>query len=209
MLLGQVASTSLIEPIIIFAIIFIGNTITLFVLPITIIATTLSIISNLSDKIQIGKLSSFLKKGIVWTLGVAVTTFVSLLSLEGTLTSKVDAITAKSIKTAASTFIPVVGKALSESVDIVFGASNILKNSIGIIGMVVVIGICILPIIKLATLTIVYHFAAAVCEPVADKKVVSLLEQIGDTFKVLLGIMFFVSIMLIIGLAICIKITSS
>ena len=41
------------------------------------------------------------------------------MSLEGTLTSNVDGLAAKGIKAAASSFIPVVGKALGDSVDMV------------------------------------------------------------------------------------------
>ena len=158
---------------------------------------------------QIGKLSKFLKSGITWFLGLVITIFVSILSLEGTLTSNVDGLTAKGIKTATSTFVPVVGKALGDSVDMVLGSTSLLKNSIGIVGMFVVIGICAMPIIKLSILTITYHFASAVCEPLADKKIVGLLEQMGGTFKVLLGIMFFVAVLLIIGLAMCIKISNN
>lgn len=172
-------------------------------------ATALGIVSNLSDKLQIGKLSKFLKSGIVWLLGVVITVFISVLSLEGTLTSNVDGITAKGIKSATSTFIPVVGKALGESVDMVLGSTSLLKNSIGVVGMFIVIGICAVPIIKLSVLTITYNFASAICEPLADKRIVSLLEQMGGTFKVLLGIMFFVAVLLIVGLAMCIKISNS
>ncbi|MDO5555767.1 MAG: hypothetical protein Q4G09_03720 [Clostridia bacterium] len=197
------------QPLILFTTVFIGNTITLLILPLTLIATALGIISNLSEKIQIGKLSKFLKSSITWFLGLVITIFVSILSLEGTLTSNVDGLTAKGIKTTASTLIPVVGKALGDSVDMVLGSTAILKNSIGVVGMFIIIGICILPIIKLSILTITYHFAGAICEPIADKKIVSLFEQMGGTFKVLLGIMFFVAVLLIIGLAMCIKISNN
>ena len=105
--------------------------------------------------------------------------------------------------------MPVVGKALGDSVDTVLGATSLLKNSIGIVGMFVIIGICAVPIIKLSLFTITYYFTSAICEPLADKKVVSLLEQMGSTFKVLLGVMFFVAVLLIIGLAMCIKITNN
>lgn len=154
-------------------------------------------------------MSKFLKSSIIWILGLVITIFVSILSLEGTITSNIDGLTAKGIKAATSTFIPVVGKALGDSVDIVIGSTSLLKNSIGIVGMLVIIGICAIPIIKLTMLTITYHFASAICEPLADKKIVFLLEQMGETFKVLLGIMFFVAILLIIGLAICIKISNN
>lgn len=199
----------MIQPLIIFSVVFIANTITLFILPIVFIATALGIIANLSDKIQIGKLSNFFRSGITWILGLVITIFVSILSLEGSLTSNVDGLTAKGIKTATSTFVPVVGKALGDSVDTVLGATSLLKNSIGIVGMFVVIGICAVPIIKLSLFTITYYFTSAICEPLADKKVVSLLEQMGSTFKVLLGVMFFVAVLLIIGLAMCIKITNN
>lgn len=89
------------------------------------------------------------------------------------------------------------------------GATSLLKNSLGIVGIIIVIGICAIPIIKLAILTISYHFASAICEPLADKKIVSLLDQMGGTFKVLLGVMFFVAVLLIIGLAMCIKISNN
>lgn len=50
---------------------------------------------------------------------------------------------------------------------------------------------------------------SAICEPIADKKIVSLLEQMGDTFKVLLGIMFFIAVLFIIGISIVIKISNT
>lgn len=75
--------------------------------------------------------------------------------------------------------------------------------------MVIILGICIVPIIKLTLLTITYRFASAICEPIADKRIISLLEQMGDTFKVLLGIMFFVSVLFIIGISITIKISNT
>lgn len=116
---GTTITASALQPIILGAIVFIGNGITLYFLPILLISTVLGIVSNLSDKIQIGKLSKMLKSSIVWVLGFVLTMFVSILSLEGTLTSSVDGLTIKGLKTASSTFIPVVGKVLGDSIDTV------------------------------------------------------------------------------------------
>ena len=127
---GNIVSSNLLQPMILFSIVFIGNVITLVILPVTFIATILGILSNLSDKIQIGKLSKFLKSSITWFLGFIITMFVSVLSLEGGLTSSVDGITIKGIKSATSTFIPVVGKALGDSVDTVLGATSVIKNAV-------------------------------------------------------------------------------
>lgn len=146
-------------------------------LPLILIGTALGIISKVSDKVQIGKISKYFKTSTIWALGILLTLFVGILSLEGTLSSSVDGITAKTAKAAVSNFIPVVGKILGDAVDTVIGCSNILKNAVGLVGVIVVIGICILPIIKLAILMWAYYIASAIIEPVADEKIVSLLSR--------------------------------
>ncbi len=52
--------------------------------------TALVILSKLSDQIKIDKLAKFFKSGIVWFLGVVLTVFVGVISLEGTMSSSVD-----------------------------------------------------------------------------------------------------------------------
>lgn len=195
---GSMITSGVIEPIILFMINFIGNMIQSIIIPLVLIFTSLVVISKLSDKVQIEKLSKFLKSGIVWVLGIVLTIFVGVVSLEGTMSSSVDGITAKTTKAIVSSAIPVVGKILSDSVDTVLGCGIILKNAVGLVGVIVVIGICIMPIVKLATITISYKLLTSVTEPIADKKITSLLEQIGDIFKIFLAILSTLSFMIII-----------
>ncbi len=206
---GNIVSAGAVQPILLFLITFIGNMITTFLLPLILIGTALSIISKVSDKVQIDKLAKYFKSSVVWVLGIVLTIFVGILSLEGSLTSSVDGVTAKTAKAAVSNFIPVVGKILGDAVDTVIGCSNILKNAVGIVGVIVVIGICIIPIIKLSILTLTYYITSALCQPIADDKIVSLLSGMGDTFKVLLAMLISVSVMLMIGITLVIKISNS
>lgn len=127
---GNITTASAIQPVILFVINFIGNAISVGVIPFVMIATVLGIISNLSDKVQIEKLAKLFKSGVVWFMGVALTIFVGLISIEGTLTSSVDGITAKTAKAAVSNFIPVVGKILGDAVDTVLGCATVLKNAV-------------------------------------------------------------------------------
>ncbi len=206
---GSIASASMLQPILLFIITFIGNFINSFILPLVLVSTALGIVSKISERVQVDRLSKFFKSSVVWILGVILTLFVGLVSLEGTLSSNVDGITAKTTKAAVSSFIPVVGKILGDAVDAVIGCSSILKNALGIIGVVVIIGICIAPIIKLTILMIIYYLGAAVCQPIADEKIIKLLEQMGDTFKTLLAILSSISVMLIIGVTLVVKISNS
>ena len=206
---GNIATSSLLEPIILFIIGFISNIIVSLILPGVSIITALIIVSKLSDKVQINKLAKFLKSSIVWFLGIVLTIFVGVISIEGTLASSVDGITAKTAKAAVSSLIPVVGKILGDSVDSVLGCSLVLKNALGVVGVIVIIGICAVPIIKLSILTIIYNISSAIIEPLADEKIVKLLEEFSDIFKVLLGILCSVSVLLIVGTTLVIKISNS
>lgn len=206
---GSIVSVNILQPVLLFIITFIGNFINTVIIPLTLVSTALSIVSKISDRIQLDNLSKFFKSSVVWTLGVVLTLFVGLVSLEGSLSSTVDGITAKTTKAAVSSFIPVVGKILGDAVDTVIGCTTILKNAVGIVGVIVVIGICILPIIKLVLLMTTYYIGSAVCQPIADKKIIDLLSQMGDTFKILLAILCSMSVMIIIGTTLVIKISNS
>lgn len=206
---GNITTSTVLEPILLFVSNFIGNIIVEVLIPLVLIIVVFSIISKISDKIQVEKISKFLKSGVVWFLGIVLTIFVGVVSLEGTLSSSVDGITAKTAKSAVSTIIPVVGKVLGDVVDSVLGCGIILKNAIGLIGVIIVIGICITPIIKIATMCIMYSLASAVVQPIADDKIVKVLDEMGGVFKLLLGILCSLSVMLIVGITLVIKISNS
>lgn len=204
---GNMISATTIEPIILLMITVIGNFIVNIVIPIVLISTALGIVSQISDKVQIDKLAKFFKSSTVWVLGVILTLFVGVASLEGSLSSSIDGVTAKTTKAAVSNFIPVVGKILGDAVDTVMGCSVILKNALGMVGVIIIIGICIIPITKLVTLMTMYYLGSALCQPIADGKIIKLLGHMGDTFKLLLAILSSVSVMLIIGVTIIVKIS--
>ena len=208
MITGNMVTASAVQPILLIIITFIGTFISSFLLPMILIGTSLGIISKISDRVQIDKLAKTFKSSVVWILGIVLTIFTGVLSLESSLTGYVDGITTKTTKAVITSAIPVVGKILSDTAETVLGSGIILKNAVGIIGVIVIIGICAMPIIKLAVLSIIYHILSAVCQPIADKKIIDIIEQMKDTFQVLLAMVCSISIMLIIGVTIVIKISS-
>ena len=195
---GSIATSNLVQPIILFSIQFIGNIINTLVLPFILISTALGVVSNISSKVQIDKLASLLKSSTIWVMGTILTIFVTLLSLEGTMSSTVDGLTVKITKSAVSTFVPIVGKILGDATDSVLGATNILKNAIGLVGIIVIILICIVPVVKLAILSITFHITSSILQPIADSRIIKLLDSIGSTYKILFGIVFAVSFILVI-----------
>ena len=206
---GSITTSTVLEPILLFVSNFIGNIIANILIPVVLIIVVFSVISKITERIQIERISKFLKSSVVWFLGIFLTIFVGIVSLEGTLSSSVDGITAKTAKAAVSSLIPVVGKVLGDVVDSVLGCGIILKNAVGAVGVIVIIGICIVPVIKVAVLSVMYSLASAIVEPVADTKIVKLLEEMSGVFKLLLAILCSLSVILIIGVTMVVKISNS
>ena len=206
---GSITTTSVLEPIILFMINFIGNLVQDILIPITLIIASISIISKISDNIQVEKISKFLKSSTIWFLGLVLTIFVGVVSLEGTLASSIDGITTKTAKTIVSSAVPIVGKILGDVIDSVLGCGVILKNAVGFLGVIIIVGICILPILKLSVLIISYKLVSSVSEVIADGKIVKLLEQISGIFKILLAILVSVSFMVIIGTTLLVKMSNT
>jgi len=206
---GSITTTSILEPIILFMINFIGNLVQDILIPMTLIIAAISIISKISDNIQVEKITKFLKSSTTWFLGLVLTIFVGVVSLEGTLASSIDGITTKTAKTIVSSAVPIVGKILGDVIDSVLGCGVILKNAVGFLGVIIIVGICILPILKLSVLIVSYKLVSSVSEVIADSKIVKLLEQISGIFKILLAILVSVSFMVIIGTTLLIKMSNT
>lgn len=205
---GNITSSGIIEPILLLIVTFIGNFVTNILIPLILGSTAIGIVSKISTQVQLERMSKFMKKGSVWILTTILGIFITIASLEGGLTSNVDVVTKRAGKSVISAAVPVVGSVLSDAIDTISGYSNIIKNSTGIIGIIVVASICLKPILNLTAFTITYYIGSALAEPIADKKIVSLIESMAGTFKILLGVMFAITAAIIIGLGIVMKITT-
>lgn len=87
------------------------------------------------------------------------------------------------------------------------GCTNILKNAVGFIGVLIIIGICMTPIIRITVGIIFYAMVAAITEPIADAQISNLFFQIKKTFQLLLAMTTSISMMVIIGITIVIKLS--
>lgn len=185
---------------------FLTTFINQILIPVVIIATVLGIISNISDEIHMNKLAKYMKSSIIWILCIALTIFTCILSMESNLGKGVDELTSKTTKTAVSTFIPVVGKILGDTVESVLSCTNVIKNAVGTLGIVAIITVALIPLIRIGIICMFLYLVSGLAEIVADKKIVYVLEQMGDSCKVLLASVASVVVMLIIGFTITMKI---
>lgn len=203
--MGNVTSSGVIYPVVMGAVGIISSILATFLIPSILLIAVLSIMGNISNKIQISKLSKLLKTVTVWTMGIILTVFVSIVSVEAGLAGTIDGVLGKTFKFAFSKSVPFVGQILSDSVETVMGCSLIIKNAVGVLGMILIIVIVLIPLIKILAMALVYKLAAVIVEPLTDSRITKCLDDVGGTLVLLFSIIISVSFMFIISIAALIK----
>lgn len=193
----------LFNPVIIGAVNVIGNMIKTLVFPLIFFTFIVGIISNISQRTQFSKLSQLLRQIVVVLLGVSFTIFIAIITIYG-IGSNVDGITIRTAKYAVDNFIPIIGKFLSDAVETVVGGSAILKNGLGMVGLIVLFLIILFPAIQIFVLIFVYKLIAALVQPIVADNILACLDGVSkDLTMVLVGIisvatMFFITITVIV-----------
>lgn len=193
----------LFHPVVIGTVNIIGNLIKSVVFPLILFTFIVGIISNISQKAQFTKLSELLRQIVVFILGGAFTIFVAIITIYG-IGTNIDGITIRTAKFAVDNFIPIIGKFLSDAVETVVGGSAILKNGIGMVGLIALFLIILIPAIKILVLLFAYKLISALVQPIVTDNISDCLGEVSkDLIMVLVGIltvatMFFITITVIV-----------
>lgn len=202
---GNVVSTSALHPVIILVVEITSSILGAVMIPAVLLVAVLSIIGNISDKVQLTKLAGFIKTVSIWVMGVILTVFVSVVTIEANIGATIDGVTGKTAKFAFSKSVPVVGQILSDAVETVLGCSLVIKNSIGVVGTIIILAIVLAPLIKILAMTAVYKISAVLLEPIADARIVRCLNDVGGTLTLLFSIVVSVSFMFIVAITMLVK----
>jgi len=131
-------------------------------------------------------------------MGFIMTAFIGVITVRSSISSSIDEVTLKTAKLAVDTFVPVVGKCFSDAITTVAGYSNLLRDAISVVGLLIMVFICIFPLIKIALIALIYKFAGAILEPVIDNRIVQCLSSVGNSIGILfacvssVGVLFFI-----------------
>jgi stage III sporulation protein AE len=203
--MGGIASSSILQP----ATVILSNVTGIFLrnvmIPLIFLSTILILVSNINENISLGGLSKLIKNACGWTLGIIFTIFVGVISIQGILAASFDGVSIRTTKYAIEAFVPVVGKMFSQTVDMVIGCSLILKNAVGVVGLIIAAAICLYPALKIISLIAIYKLCGALLEPISDKRVVTCMNEIAGVLSMLfitvagIAIMFFMTIALLVG----------
>lgn len=202
---GGIVSAAFFHPVILFLMNMSGLFIKTIVLPLLFLSTLLSVVSILTEHYKVTQLAQLLRNWSIGLLGLFLTVFLGVISVQGASTAVADGITIRTAKFITGNFIPVIGRMFTDATDTVISASVLLKNTVGIAGVVILLIIAAFPAIKILMIAFIYKFAAAILQPLGGGPIISCLDVISKSViyvfaaLAIVSLMFFLSITVIIA----------
>lgn len=200
--MGNVVTVSVLHPLIIFMIHAVGTLIYTLVFPLLFFSAVLHIASSLTEKFKVTQLANLLRNISVGVMGVLLTVFLGVISVQGAAGAVTDGVTLRTAKFVTGSFVPVVGRMFSDAADTVISASMLAKNAVGLAGVIILLFISAFPAIKILTLALIYNISAAVMQPLGDSPIVSCLTMIGKTMIYVFAALAAVSLMFFLAVTI-------
>lgn len=205
--LGGLTSVTLLQPSLLVFLSFMSTFTQGIIFPLIYLNAVLAIVNNLTDRYKVSRLASLVKQLTKVGIGLVLTLFIGVITVEGVAGAVVDGVTLRTAKFVTGAFVPVAGSMFADALDAVIGGSLLLKNAVGLTGVLVLGTIIIFPVLKILAVAIIYRLAAALLQPLGDSLIADTLEDLAGSlflaFAAILSvaIMFFLTIVIIVGMA--------
>lgn len=205
--MGGLTSVALLQPFLMVSLSVMATLIQKIIFPLIFLCAVLSIANNVSDRYKVSRLAGLLKQFTKVGIGLVLTIFIGIVTVEGVAGAVVDGVSLRTAKFVTGAFVPVAGSMFADALDAVIGGSLLLKNAIGLTGVLVLSLLVLFPVLKILAVAIIYRLAAALLQPLGDSLMADTLEDMaGSLFMVFaavtsVAIMFFLTITIIVGAA--------
>lgn len=178
-------------------------------IPMLSMCLALSITDSVSKDGCAGGLQRLMKTVVTWILGLLMTIFIGVLSVQGIVRSAADNFTTKTARYVVSNFVPFVGGAVSDAYSTVLGSLKILKSCTGFVGIVTLL-ILFLPVfLELSFYRLAIGGAAAISELFDAGGITKLLRGIETALKITFSVFVCFSVMFLVAIAVVLLITGN
>lgn len=154
-----------------------------FALALIGITAALGISGALLPTLRLSAVGELLRKTVSTVLGISATLFSGLLSIKCVIAGSADSLTARGVRLATSTLVPVVGGALSEAYSSITGSITLVKNTVGVYGLAALFFIGVPSAIQLMLWAAAMRAAAAFAELLGCPTQGEILKNIGYVFS--------------------------
>ncbi len=172
-----------------------------FLLPIVNIYIMVQVMNYLAGEEYLSQFAELLKKLVAWILKTLVTCVIGINLIQGMLAPAIDALK-RSALTKAAEAIPGIGNAIGGVTDVVLGTAVLIKNGIGMAGAAILIAVCAVPILQMAVMTLMYKLAAALVQPVSDKRITGCISSVSEGYELLVKVVFSTGVLFLLTIAV-------
>lgn len=159
------------------------------------------VMNSLQSEDYLSKFAELLETAIGWGLKTLMGSMIGLNVIQGMLGPAIDTVK-RSAVTRGMEMVPGVGDLLGGTAEVALGTAVLIKNSIGIVGMFLCLVLCLAPLLQLAVITLGYKLAAALVQPVSDKRIIECISGVGEGCKMLMNCIFVTGILFLVTVAI-------
>lgn len=192
---------SAVHPVIYFMCSVLSAAVKNVVLPLAMFSMALYILSGFAPEMGISPLADLMRRAGKYLMGFIMMLFTGVLSVSRFAGASFDSLSARGLKFAVSTAIPVVGSSVADAMNSVAGASALLKNSVGVLGSVLIIAVALLPVIKIGALATVFRLGGALMGTMGDEKTALAVSEMAQSMEMLLAAVTSVGVMMVIGVS--------
>ena len=153
---------------------------------------------------RLGAIAEGMKKVITWILTTALIAFTLYLSIARVLSGSVDTTAVRLAKTTISQVVPVVGGIIAEASETVLAGAGLVKNTIGVFGMLGILAACIHPFLHLGVQYLLYKLAGFFSSVVGAPSLSRLVGGLGGAFGLVLGMTGASALLLLISVLSCV-----
>ena len=177
---------------------------TYVVMPLFVISLAFSVVSHLAPQTRLDKFVSIFNALFKWIVGICFTVFLSFLAIQGITAGSFDSISIRATKMTMSGYVPIVGSYMSQGFDLIMASAVLIKNAVGLSGVLLLLGVVLAPIVKIVVFSLALKLAAAVTQPIGDARISSFLTALNKSFGMLVACLLGVAFMYLIILALLI-----
>lgn len=162
--IGSLSTISIYNPLVAVLTTIVSVVFDKFLYPMFILMFIICILGNLTNTIKLDKFQGFLGSSFKWIVGIIFTLFAGFLSIQGITAGKYDSVGIKATKFAVKSYIPIIGSYISDGMDFIVLGSVLVKNTIGLVGILILFISIISPVITILVIKLALQFSAAILE---------------------------------------------
>ena len=171
------------------------------VLPLINVYFVIALANHLTKEDLLSKLTELIETVVQWILKTLLAFVIGFNAIQGLIIPMAEHVKKSAIIKSTSA-IPGVGNAINSVTETILGASVIVKNAIGVAGLIVVLIMCLVPLVKLVCFVFVYKLGAALVQPVSDKRMVGCISAAANASKLLLSMVCICLLLFVLSIAI-------